>query len=126
MLSTSLRDTTQKLTESIRSSLSRPPRRFIQGAQETIELPGSNSRILWVLSRCFLRQKVFELAEGLAESKRRSALALLVRKWSPYASTGFAAHWAGHRATVYAWDAAKAEAAIVEAGLSPSRCTICP
>lgn len=126
MLSMSLRDISQKLTAPIRKSFSQPPRRLIQGAKETIELRGSHSRVLWVLSRYFLRQKVFELAEGLAESKRKSALALLVRKWSPYGSTGFAAHWVGRRATVYAWDAAKADAAIIEAGLPPSRCTIWP
>src|SRR5256885_4450020 len=94
--------------------------------KETTELPGSDSRILWVLSRSFLRQKVFELAEGLPESKRKSALTLLVRKWCPYESVGFAAHWVGRQATVYAWDAAKAESAIVDAGLSPRLCTVWP
>jgi hypothetical protein len=73
-----------------------------------------------------LRQKVFELAEGLSDSKRKSALALLVRKWCPYESVGFAAHWVGRQATVYAWDAAKAESAIVDAGLSSRVCTVLP
>ncbi|WP_256849196.1 hypothetical protein, partial [Pantoea sp. Ft+CA_17] len=85
-------------------SLSQPPRRFIQSTSKTIELPGSDSRVLWVLSRYFLRQKVFELGDGIPEAKRKAALALLVRKWSPYPSTGFAAQWAGRRASVYAWD----------------------
>jgi hypothetical protein len=98
----------------------------MQGAKETTELPGSANRILWVLSRCFLRQKVFELAEGLPDSKRKTALSLMVRKWSPYVSTGFAAHWSGTRACVYAWDSAKVAAAITAAGLSPTRCTVWP
>jgi hypothetical protein len=73
-----------------------------------------------------LRQKLFEVAEGLSEAKRKSALGLLVRKWSPYPSTGFMAHWVGRRATVYAWDSAKVESAILEAGLSLNRCVVWP
>lgn len=73
-----------------------------------------------------VRQSVFEVSESLPESKRKSALALLVRKWSPFPSTQFAVHWAGHRACVYAWDNDRVAAAITAAGLSPARCTVWP
>jgi len=73
-----------------------------------------------------VRQHVFELGEGLPESKRKAALALMVRKWAPFPSPQFAAQWAGHRACVYAWDAGAAAAAISEAGESAQRCTVWP
>jgi hypothetical protein len=73
-----------------------------------------------------VRQSVFEVSESLPESKRKSALALLVRKWSPFASSQFAAQWAGHRASVYAWDGDAVAAAITAAGESPQRCTVWP
>src|SRR5262249_536613 len=130
MLSISLPNSVKKWTlkwaSPIRESLSQPPKRLIQGATETTELSGSNTRILWILSRSFLRQRVFELADGLPESKRKSALNLLVRKWSPYPVTGFQAQWVGRRASVYAWDAGKVNAAIVASGFHPSRCTVWP
>jgi len=91
-----------------------------------LELPGSDRRPYWILSRRFLRQKVFEVAESLPESKRKSALALLVRKWSPFVSSQFAVQWAGHRACVYAWDDDAVAAAIVASDQDVARCTVWP
>lgn len=90
------------------------------------ELPGSDRRAYWILSRRFVRQTVFEVAENLPESKRKSALTLLVRKWSPFPTHQFAVHWVGHRACVYAWDADTATTAITAAGQDPTRCTVWP
>jgi hypothetical protein len=73
-----------------------------------------------------VRQNVFEVSESLPESKRKAALTLLVRKWSPFASSQFSAQWAGHRACVYAWDGDAVAAAISAAGESPQRCTVWP
>ncbi len=92
----------------------------------TTELPGSDRRIAWILSRALTRQNTFEVAENLPESKRKSALALLVRKWSPFVSSHFAAHWAGHRVTVYAWDERHVTAAIADAGFANARVTVWP
>lgn len=88
--------------------------------------PGSDRRPNWILSRRFVRQNVFEVAESLPESKRKPALALLVRKWSPFPSSQFAAQWVGHRACVYAWDSDAAAAAIAAEGENPSRCAVWP
>ncbi len=90
------------------------------------ELPGSDRRVSWIVGRSFLRHNLFEVAESLPEPKRKSALGLLVRKWSPFPSTGFSAQWAGNKASVYAWDAAQVSAGIAAAGLDPARCTIWP
>jgi hypothetical protein len=53
-------------------------------------------------------------------------LSLMVRRWSPFAATGFAAQWVGNKASVYAWDASQITDAITAAGLDPARCTIWP
>ncbi len=90
------------------------------------ELSGSGSRVFWILGRRFLRHNLFEVAESLPESKRKSALSLLVRKWSPFVSTQFSAQWVGHRASVYAWDADQVNAAIRESGNDPATCTVWP
>lgn len=73
-----------------------------------------------------MRQNIFEVAESLPESKRKAALALMVRKWSPFPSTQFAVQWVGHRASVYAWDGDSVRAALTEAGHNADRCTIWP
>ena len=99
---------------------------MIQGLSTTTELPGTDRRVAWILSRALTRENTFEIAESIPKSKRKSALTLLVRKWSPFASSQFAAHWVGHRVTVYAWDEAQVAAAITAAGLSHSRVTVWP
>jgi hypothetical protein len=73
-----------------------------------------------------VRQNVFEVSESLPESKRKLALGLLVRKWSPFPSSQFAAQWVGNKACVYAWDGDAVAAAITAAGESPQRCTVWP
>lgn len=50
----------------------------------------------------------------------------MVRKWSPFPSTQFAAQWVGPRACVYAWEGDTVAAAITGAGENPQRCTIWP
>jgi hypothetical protein len=78
------------------------------------------------LSRRFLRHGVFEVPPALPENKRTSALTLQVRRWAPFAQTKFAAYWVGHRASVYAWDAARINAVIAENGELPARCIVWP
>ena len=107
-------------------SLSLPPRRCIYGRQGTQRLDGSSSRTNWILSRRFLRHGVFEVPPALPENKRTSALSLQVRRWAPFAQTKFAAYWVGHRASVYAWDAASINAVIAENGELPARCGVWP
>lgn len=89
-------------------------------------MPGTDRRVAWVLSRALTRENTFEIAESIPESKRKSALGLLVRKWSPFAASQFSAHWVGHRVSVYAWDETQVAAAIAAAGLAPSRVTVWP
>ena len=87
---------------------------------------GSPRKTVWLVPRRLLRQQLFEVPESLPPSKRRSALNLLVRRWAPFADTQFAAQWVGHRASVYAWDNAKAIESMTEAGLRPAICTVHP
>lgn len=89
-------------------------------------MPGSDRRAFWILSRCFVRQNIFEVAETLPDAKRKLALGLLVRKWSPFPSSQFAVQWAGNRACVYAWDGDAAAAAIAASGFPAGRCTVWP
>ena len=98
----------------------------MQGATATAELPGSDRRAFWILSRCFVRQNIFEVAQTLPDSKRKLALGLLVRKWSPFPSSQFAVQWVGNRACVYAWDGDAAAAAIAASGFPAARCSVWP
>lgn len=69
---------------------------------------------------------MFDLPENIPPAKRKNALDLLVRKWSPFASTDYAVQWVEHRASVYAWNREKAESDIAAAGYHPKRCTVWP
>ena len=78
------------------------------------------------MSRRVLRQAVFDLPDNIPPAKRKSALDLLVRKWSPFPSTGYATVWADHKASVYAWDRNQVDADIAAAGYNPRRCSAWP
>ncbi|HCX15180.1 MAG TPA: hypothetical protein DGZ24_07680 [Rhodospirillaceae bacterium] len=78
------------------------------------------------MSRRDLRQNVFELPENIPRTKRKNALDLLVRKWSPFPSTEYETLWAGDKASVYAWNREQVEADIKAAGYSPKRCSVWP
>ncbi len=99
---------------------------MLQTRQTVTELPGSDRRISWIAGRSFLRHNLFEVAESLPDAKRKSALGLLVRKWSPFPATGFSAQWVGNKASVYAWDAAQIASALAAAGVDATRATIWP
>ena len=66
------------------------------------------------------------MAETLPDSKRKLALGLLVRKWSPFPSSQFAVQWVGNRACVYAWDGDAAAAAVAASGFPAGRCSVWP
>lgn len=87
---------------------------------------GADRHAYWILSRRFLRQNIFEVSESLPEAKRKSALALLVRKWSPFPSTQFSAQWNGHRASVYAWDGDAVATAMSANDCNPVRASVWP
>jgi hypothetical protein len=97
---------------------------LLQSSQGLSEFPGSGRRVSWIVGRRFLRHNLFEVAEALPEAKRKSALGLMVRKWSPFTATGFVAHWVGNKASVYAWDSLQINDAITAAGFDPARCSI--
>lgn len=99
---------------------------MLQNHQGVTELPGSDRRVSWIVGRRFLRHNLFEVSDALPEAKRKSALALLVRKWSPFPATGFAAQRAGNRASVYAWDSLQIADAMSAAGADPGRCSVWP
>lgn len=99
---------------------------MLQSSQGLSEFPGSVRRASWIVGRRFLRHNLFEVAEALPEAKRKSALGLMVRRWSPFAATEFAAQWVGNKASVYAWDSTQITDAITAAGLDPARCSIWP
>lgn len=88
--------------------------------------PNPNSRVYWVLSRRSTRQNVFTLPAEVADSKKKALLRVQVRRWAPFANVGFAAHWAGNRACVYAWNDDEVRAAIQDAGLSERRAIVYP
>ncbi len=78
------------------------------------------------MNRRILRQAVFDLPDTIPPAKRKSALDLLVRKWSPFPATAYATLWADNKASVYAWDRDQVDADITAAGYSPRRCDAWP
>jgi len=91
-----------------------------------IEIPGSDRRIHWILSRKDTPHNLFVVPDGLPESKKNSALMLQVEKWAPFSNTDFIVQWSGTKASVYAWNTDQARHRIVENGLTPGKCTILP
>ena len=55
-----------------------------------------------------------------------AALDLKISAWSPYQETGYAVQWSGHKASVYAWDAAMLRERLAEHGYKLADVDIVP
>jgi hypothetical protein len=122
----SLQQTVQLWINSSQKALSRPPKVLICQTGETLDVPTGNSRLFWVVSRRLTRQTVFNFPTDIPANKRESVLRLQVRRWAPFPSAKYVAQWSGNRASVLAWDEAKAKEAMVAAGVNPRRCVVYP
>lgn len=79
----------------------------------------------WVISRPLYRYARFEL-KSVPKPQRARALELQIRQWAPFSKTGWYLLWEQDDALVWAWDADRVEAAILENGLKPASTPIVP
>ena len=79
----------------------------------------------WVLSRPLYRYARFEL-KAVPKPQRAQALELQIKQWTPFARTGWYLLWQQDDALVWAWDADRVAAAILENKLKPGTVTIVP
>jgi Tfp pilus assembly protein PilN len=102
-----------------------PVRRFIQSTT-AIQAPKTRFGALqWVLTRPLYRFQTFDLAQVPAKS-RAQALRLELVQWTPFATTGYYLGWHGPQALVWAWDADKANQAMLGKGLKPQQVSVLP
>jgi hypothetical protein len=73
-----------------------------------------------------LKQETFTISGDLPPSKRRSVLELQIRRWSPFRASQWAVVWSGNRASVFAWDRDRVNAAIAAESFDPAGCKIVP
>ena len=99
-----------RLTNKLKTWYFQTPKRYLDGPDGPVELPGSNRAGLWIVPRDQLVHRTFDFPEALAVSKRDAALALQLKGWAPFEKPGYAVHWTDHRASVFAWDAKAQEA----------------
>ncbi len=78
-----------------------------------------------MVARSLCRLKWFRLG-AVPEAERRSALAIQATAWRPFEESAYRVAVQGDSGLVFAWDAAAAERALQEAGLTPQRCRITP
>ena len=78
-------------------------RSVIQTRRKTVRLPGKSLHPYWIVGRdlCMYRREDFS---NVPRAKRRSALALKLRVWSPFERTGHHCVWSGSTAMVWFWD----------------------
>ena len=78
------------------------------------------------VTRAITPYRRLKLPIGVPRDKRFNALRLQALEWSPYARTDLMLDVSEDGAGVWIWDSERAEAALREAGLDPSRLRICP
>ena len=101
--------------------LSLPRRRHLlrsDGLQPAAAGFGRIGRTELVLSRALCRFTRIDLSR-LPANKRASALNLQLPQWSPYRDSDYAVAWSDGVASVWCWDQALADAALVARGLKP-------
>jgi len=82
-------------------------------------------RNVWILSRPLYRYVRFDL-KSVPKPQRPQALALHIRQWSPFSRTGWYLLWDEDDALVWAWDAERVEAAVLENKLAQNSINIVP
>lgn len=102
-----------------------PVRRFIQSTAKVVAPQNRFGATQWVLARPLYRFHVFDLAPVPVKS-RVHALKLELTQWTPFAQSAHYVGWHGSRALVWAWDAAKTDAAITAHGLKPRQVRVVP
>lgn len=102
-----------------------PLRRFLQGTEKTKPPQTRFGSLEWVLARPLYRFKTLDLNQVPVRS-RPQALRLELTQWTPFENSAYYIGWHGHNAMVWAWDATKAEQAIVAQGLNPLRTRVLP
>ena len=80
------------------------PKRYLDGPNGAKELPGSEREILWIIPRSELVHRVFDFPPAVLDNNKDAALQLQLSGWAPFDDAKFAVHWAGPRASVFAWD----------------------
>jgi len=94
--------------------------------QDSVSVAGKGvGRSEWILSRPLYRYARFEL-KSVPKPQRAQALELQIRQWTPYARTGWYLLWEQDEALIWAWDADRVEAAILENALKPKTVSIVP
>lgn len=84
--------------------LFRLPQRQTLVRQASIEKPTNKfGKSVLILSRALYRLSRFDLS-AIPTGKRRAALALQLRQWSPYQTPEFRVHWNDGIALVFCWD----------------------
>ncbi len=78
-----------------------------------------------MLSRPLYRYARFEL-KSVPKPQRAQALELQIRQWTPFSKTGWYLSWDKENALVWAWDADRVEAAILDGKLKPNSTTVVP
>lgn len=78
--------------------------RYLQLSDE-VRLPASSGmRVQWVIGRSQCLYRVFDL-EGTPSARRKDALDILIRRWSPFDQTGHHVVWEQSVAMAWIWDA---------------------
>lgn len=94
--------------------------------QDGVSLAGKGiGRNEWILSRPLYRYARFEL-KSVPKPQRAQALELQIRQWTPFSRTGWYLLWEHDEALIWAWDADRVEAAMLENALKPKAVSIIP
>jgi len=115
----------QNLT-AILARLSAPPRLYLQKTNGVQEPTGRRGRRYWVISRGLCRFFKVPLLPDAAASRQLDALALQVKRLSPFAETGSHHHFGAEFVSLWVWDQQAVRHAAEAVGVDVARLSVLP
>ena len=89
---------------------------YVQASKDILFPERLTTRAQWILARSLCLFRTFDI-EAIPRKRRESTVALLVKRWAPFAQPGFHAVWSDRHVAVWVWDNDKVTASIDEVGV---------
>ena len=111
--------------QSLAARLPRPRRLYLETA-DGVQLPGPGRGGYWIISRGLCRFFRVPLLAGAARASQLDAIALEIRRLSPFEKTGSHFHFASGFAGIWLWDERATHAAAASVGVDIARLRVLP
>jgi hypothetical protein len=107
-------------------SLISPTLRYFLETLDQVVVPSGRGKKIWVLSRHFYHHKLIDLPVDVSQDQKQAFLQIQLQSLSPYLNVNYVLHWQDNQVSLWFWDQARVQEAIIAQGEKISQVTVLP